>query len=251
MDTTVGHIRQPYDVYIGRRGHGEDGYFGNPHSVGYCGECQKTHTREDAIQEYVKYFELRITEDATFRKRILELKGKRLGCFCAPRECHGDVIVQWLEDTHTQADDDADPIPGDRRPEAPKLEQMNPPITKDREPCTIGIIGSRRRNTADDYKKVAETLDNILIDGDFLVSGGCPTGADAFAETLAKKLGLSIIIHYPNWDKYGKRAGFERNGKIALDADILIAVVAPDRKGGTEDTIRKYQDLCKGQLILV
>jgi hypothetical protein len=34
-----------------------------------------------------------------------------------------------------------------------------------------------------------------------------------------------------------------RNGDIAADADILIAATAPDRTGGTEDTITKWLKL--------
>ena len=26
-----------------------------------------------------------------------ELRGRRLGCWCAPRRCHGDVLVELLE----------------------------------------------------------------------------------------------------------------------------------------------------------
>ena len=33
---------------------------------------------------------------------------------------------------------------------------------------------------------------------------------------------------------------YARNTLIARDADELIAVVAEDRKGGTEDTIKKF-----------
>lgn len=36
-----------------------------------------------------------------------------------------------------------------------------------------------------------------------------------------------------------------------VEADVLIACVAEDRKGGTEDTIKKFQKLGKTQLILV
>ena len=38
-------------------------------------------------------------------------------------------------------------------------------------------------------------------------------------------------------------AGFVRNGDIAKDSDVLIACVAPDRTGGTEDTIKKFLKL--------
>lgn len=116
----------------------------------------------------------------------------------------------------------------------------------------IGIIGSRRRNASADYKLLLSELRKLGVGpGDSFVSGGCPKGGDRFAEVIAKKYGIPISIHYPDWDKHGRSAGLLRNSDIALDADILIAVVAADRQGGTEDTIRKYQNLGKGQLILV
>ena len=116
---------------------------------------------------------------------------------------------------------------------------------------TIGIVGSRRRNDAADFAAVEKALLDILQPGDRLVSGGCPRGADSFAERLAKKLGLSITIHYPDWDGIGKSAGFVRNTYIAQESDVLIACVAADRLGGTEDTIRKFDFLGKANLILV
>lgn len=107
----------------------------------------------------------------------------------------------------------------------------------------IGIVGSRRRNGASDLKAVEDALLTNYEDGDRLVSGGCPQGADHFAEYLAKKHQIPITIHYAKWSKYGTRAGFIRNADIAQDADILIAAVAADREGGTEDTIKKFLNL--------
>jgi Domain of unknown function (DUF4326) len=37
-----------------------------------------------------------LNKDPEFKRRILALKGKRLGCFCQPEACHGDVIADWL-----------------------------------------------------------------------------------------------------------------------------------------------------------
>lgn len=104
----------------------------------------------------------------------------------------------------------------------------------------IGIVGSRRRNTRRDFLQVRKKFLQLHKEGDVIVSGGCSKGADSFAEKMAKDFGISIIIHYPNWSKYGKVAGFKRNSFIADDSDILIACVAEDRKGGTEDTIKKF-----------
>lgn len=99
VPTTVIHIRdkKPGDVYIGRAGKGEDGYFGNPHPVGQpCRLCDRTHQRGDAVEAYAKTFAQRIREDHQFRQRVWDLKGKTLVCFCAPHRCHGDVMAEWL-----------------------------------------------------------------------------------------------------------------------------------------------------------
>ena len=103
----------------------------------------------------------------------------------------------------------------------------------------IGIIGSRRKNSPEDFKRCLTKFLEIYRRGDFIISGGCPQGGDRFAEIIAKHLDIPIRIHYADWKKYGKSAGFQRNGYIADDADVILAVVSDDRTGGTEDTIRK------------
>lgn len=108
---------------------------------------------------------------------------------------------------------------------------------------TIGIIGSRTRVSAEDLKLVKDAFNQIYEEGDRIISGGCPTGGDHFAEMIAKDRGLTIIIHYPNWKKYGRGAGFQRNTLIAQGCDILIALTNRDKKGGAEDTIEKAEIL--------
>ena len=72
------------DVYIGR-----GSKFGNPYHIG------KDGTREEVIEKYKEWFNKKIKKDR-FRAEVLKLKGKKLGCYCAPRACHGDVIIEWL-----------------------------------------------------------------------------------------------------------------------------------------------------------
>jgi len=120
---------------------------------------------------------------------------------------------------------------------------------------TIGIVGSRRRNAPEDFQTCWNTFVKIYEPGDKIVSGGCPQGGDSFAEIIAGKFGLSelnggLIIHRADWKRYGKRAGFIRNTDIAMDADVVIAIVASDRTGGTEDTIRKATMLRKHLIII-
>lgn len=104
----------------------------------------------------------------------------------------------------------------------------------------IGIVGSRRRDTAKDRMLVTNKFMELYEEGDQIVSGGCPNGGDKFAEIISKANGIPITIFYPNWKRFGNIAGFERNTYIADESDILIACVAEDRKGGTEDTIKKF-----------
>lgn len=115
----------------------------------------------------------------------------------------------------------------------------------------IGVVGSRRRDSRDDYHIVRDKLLEYYEEGDVIVSGGCPQGADSFAEEIARELGATIIIHHANWGKYKKSAGFMRNLKIAGDSDILIACVSEDRTGGTEDTVEKFNKTDKTNLVVV
>ena len=89
MRTTVVNIRERKsgDVYIGRAGKGEDGYFGNPFRI------RRGEGRGTTIERYRDWFLKRVESDLEFRRRVLRLRGKRLVCFCAPNLCHGDVIA--------------------------------------------------------------------------------------------------------------------------------------------------------------
>lgn len=95
--TKVVNIKENnYDSYIGRAGRGRDGYYGNPHPIGYCKLCKRIHDREDSLKEYRIYFNERIEKDVMFKANILLLKGQTLGCFCKPQNCHGDIIADYL-----------------------------------------------------------------------------------------------------------------------------------------------------------
>jgi len=109
-------------------------------------------------------------------------------------------------------------------------------------PRIIGIVGTRRRDFFKDYETVEKEFFKIYKEGDWICSGGAKAGADRFAELIAKKNGIPILIFYPNWRKYKRGAGIIRNTPIAEYSNILIACVAEDRKGGTEDTITKFKE---------
>jgi len=69
--------------YIGR-----PSKWGNPYSIGKDGD------RAEVIEKYRKY----ILNSPELLKALPELKGKRLGCWCFPLPCHGDVLVELVEE---------------------------------------------------------------------------------------------------------------------------------------------------------
>lgn len=80
--TTVVHCRDPHDIYIGR-----PSVWGNPFKLGRDG------TRDDVISKYQEW----ILRHPQLLDRLRELKGKRLGCWCKPEACHGDVLVELAD----------------------------------------------------------------------------------------------------------------------------------------------------------
>jgi len=91
MKTVAVNLKnEKYDVYIGRAGRGQDGYFGNPFIL------SAGQSRGASLDKYRAYFFERLKTDPEFRRRIHGLKGKTLGCFCKPYPCHGDIIAEYL-----------------------------------------------------------------------------------------------------------------------------------------------------------
>jgi hypothetical protein len=68
-----------FDVYIGR-----PSKWGNPYEIGRDG------TRYEVINKYREYIKTKFTT----KEIVDELRGKILGCWCAPLECHGDVLSE-------------------------------------------------------------------------------------------------------------------------------------------------------------
>ncbi len=78
----VHYKREPCDIYIGR-----PSKWGNPFHVGPDG------TRQEVIAKYRAW----IAQQPKLMKALPELEGKTLGCWCKPEACHGDVLVELVE----------------------------------------------------------------------------------------------------------------------------------------------------------
>lgn len=86
--TTVVNIShgKEYDVFIGR-----PSKWGNPFRLADYGDDRALVVR------MFKQWLLRPAQKGLIEAARRELKGKRLGCYCAPQYCHGHVWVDILE----------------------------------------------------------------------------------------------------------------------------------------------------------
>jgi len=116
-------------------------------------------------------------------------------------------------------------------------------------PKKIAVVGSRGFN---DYSFLERTL--APYSPFILVSGGA-RGADSLAERFADENSLEKIIFKPDWNKYGKRAGFLRNIKIVDESDMVIAFwdgnspgtkssIDLAKKGNKELSVIRYNGNC-------
>ena len=69
-----------YEVYVGR-----PSKWGNPFVTGRDG------TREEVIAKHEKWF---LSQPELVAEAKRELRGKVLGCWCAPLACHADVLAR-------------------------------------------------------------------------------------------------------------------------------------------------------------
>lgn len=68
-----------YDRYIGR-----PSQWGNPFEIGKHG------TRDQVIDRYLDW----LYTQPQLLDQLVALKGCTLGCFCAPKRCHGDILAE-------------------------------------------------------------------------------------------------------------------------------------------------------------
>ena len=63
------------------------------------------------------------------------------------------------------------------------------------------------------------------------VISGAAHGADHLGAQWAKVRGIPVRFFHPNWDKYGKSAGYRRNELMADNATHLIAFHDGESRG--------------------
>ncbi|KKN77095.1 hypothetical protein LCGC14_0364360 [marine sediment metagenome] len=83
MVTRVVHCkREAYDILIDRSTE-----MGNPFRIGRDG------TRKEVIAKYREW----APKQPWFQLALKRIRGKIIGCWCAPRPCHGDILAEFAD----------------------------------------------------------------------------------------------------------------------------------------------------------
>lgn len=67
-----------------------DSIWANPFKI------TETQSREQVLKLYREYIENKLESDPILVNNLLKLKGKKLGCWCKPNDCHGDILVELI-----------------------------------------------------------------------------------------------------------------------------------------------------------
>lgn len=100
-------------VYIGRRNN-RYGLLGSKWQNRF--RIAKGHTREEAIEQYRKWFTETISMGELW-EALPELRGKVLACWCAPQPCHGDVLIELLNKWHPEQASSIGGLPSSAAPD--------------------------------------------------------------------------------------------------------------------------------------
>ena len=95
----------------------------------------------------------------------------------------------------------------------------------------IIIAGSRSFN---DYDLLKRKLDHLLSNKDLdyvQIISGTAKGADQLGEQYARERGCQLQRMPANWKRYGKSAGFERNARMAQQADAAVVFWDGESRG--------------------
>jgi hypothetical protein len=149
-------MRERYDVYVGR---GRGSRWGNPFKEGRDG------TRQQVIAKYERWLRAR----PELMARLPELRGKVLGCWCAPKPCHADVLLRLANEPQKrdrqEPQQNGEPhamlgytIPGERR--LIVVQRVDGLIRAEDHSCD----GSGKRYLVAEGLKTCGELDSLLAD---------------------------------------------------------------------------------------
>jgi len=112
-------------------------------------------------------------------------------------------------------------------------------------PSAVLITGSRSVAPEAGVRRLDAKLNPK--DYDLLIDGDCKKGGDVAARLWAERHGIQRLPRPANWDRFGKSAGFIRNGEMVSDLvklresgwTVVCVSIWDGVSGGTRDCFSK------------
>ncbi len=95
MTKVVNKNKEKYDVYIGR-----GSKWGNPFTH-IKDKTTKAEFIVDSRKEAIKQYKEWILTKPELLNCLHELDGRVLGCYCKPKSCHGDILIELIKEKKT------------------------------------------------------------------------------------------------------------------------------------------------------
>lgn len=93
------------EVIVGKKWDKGAVYIGRPSPLGNPFVMHGEHTRDQVCDQYQAWFDKKVAEEdpavMSELRRLYKLAQQTgsltIGCYCAPKRCHGDTIKRFLE----------------------------------------------------------------------------------------------------------------------------------------------------------
>lgn len=244
----INRYKEPEDIYIGR-----GSPLGNPYPIG------DNTTREQVIEKYKDYLMDQISKgNQSIINALNNIKTQsaykevKLGCFCKPKSCHGDVIKDYLEQSPINTQKKVYAFTGHRPNKLNGYQIPNPTFDKIYSAITELLIRDRPDEVISGMALgVDQWACDIAQDLHIPVTAAIPfIGQEAIWPEKSKAiyrtlLGLCTKQVIVSEGEYSARKLQVRNEWMVNHSTHLVAVWNGSTEGGTYNCIKYAQKVNK------
>ena len=179
-------------------------YIGRPSKWGNPFPITSENDRNTVIRQYTYYLRDALENKTITKQELLELDNKHLVCYCAPKRCHGDVIMETIDYLRNRTRN----APWD-------TVRQNPTTAEYNQPLTYAGVGSRE--TPNHIQNYMIQLANASAQQGWRLRTGGAKGAD---HAFLSGAGIENTTLYLPWYRYN---GHNKGDIITLNMEQMNA----------------------------